>query len=59
MTERCGCEAKSLRFRNRTVVSVRAIKGRYEEEPRLIVRVREMETHELAEIHEWMWEGEQ
>lgn len=41
------------------VVSVRAIKGRYEEEPRLIVRVREMETHELHEIHDWMWEGEQ
>ena len=41
------------------VVSVRAIKGRYEEDPRLIVRVREMETHELAEIHDWMWEGEQ
>ena len=37
------------------IVSVRAIKGRYEEEPRLIVRVREMETHEIKEIHDWMW----
>ena len=37
------------------IVSVRAIKGRYEEEPRLIVRVREMETHEVVEIHDWMW----
>lgn len=37
------------------VVSVRAIKGRYEEEPRLIVRVREIETHEIKEIHDWLW----
>lgn len=37
------------------IVSVRSIKGRYEEEPRLIVRVREMETHEVVEIHDWMW----
>lgn len=39
------------------IVSSRTIKGRYEEEPRLIVRVREMETHEIKEIHDWLWEG--
>lgn len=37
------------------IVSVRSIKGRYEEEPRLIVRVRKMETHEVVEIHDWLW----
>ena len=37
------------------IVSVRAIKGQYEEKPRLIVRVREIETHEISEIHDWMW----
>lgn len=39
-----------------SIVSSRTIKGRYEEEPRLIVRLREMETHEIKEIHDWMWE---
>jgi len=38
-----------------SVVSVRALKGRYELEPRLIVRVREIDPEEVAEIHGWMW----
>lgn len=38
-----------------SVVSIRAIKGRYEETPRLIVRVREIDPEEIAEIHGWMW----
>lgn len=37
------------------IVSTRTIKGRYEEQPRLIVRVREIETHEIKEIHDWLW----
>lgn len=37
------------------IVSTRTIKGRYEEKPRLIVRVREIETHEINGIHSWMW----
>lgn len=40
------------------VVSVRAIKGRYEEEPRLIVRVREITPEEVKEIHDWLWRAE-
>ena len=40
------------------VVSVRKIKGRYETEPRLIVRVREITADEVAEIHSWMWGNE-
>lgn len=39
-----------------TVVSIRSIKGRYEEKPRLIVRVREMSVQELKEIHRFLWE---
>lgn len=38
-----------------SVVSVRKIKGRYEETPRLIVRVREISPQEVCEIHSWMW----
>jgi Holliday junction resolvase RusA-like endonuclease len=37
------------------VVSVRAIKGRYESTPRLIVRVREVEPSELLAMHSFMW----
>ena len=37
------------------VVSVRKIKGRYEEGPRLIVRVREIEADELLAAHSHMW----
>lgn len=37
------------------VVSIRAIKGRYEDKPRLIVRVREISPEEIAEIHSWLW----
>ena len=40
------------------VVSVRKIKGRYESEPRLIVRVREITPEEVNEIHSWMWGDE-
>lgn len=39
------------------VVSSREIKGRYEEEARLIVRVREISPEEVSEIHDWMWGG--
>lgn len=38
------------------VVSVRVIKGRYESEPRLIVRVRETSPAEVNEIHGWLWD---
>lgn len=41
-----------------SVVSVRKIKGRYEEEPRLIVRVRETSAAEINETHGWMWDNE-
>jgi Holliday junction resolvase RusA-like endonuclease len=37
------------------VLSVRMIKGRYEEAPRLIVRVRETDSAEIARKHQWMW----
>ena len=37
------------------VVSTRVIKGRYEEEPRLIVRVRETSPEETTETHRWLW----
>lgn len=37
------------------VVSVRAIKGRYESTPRLIVRVREVEPSELLAMHSFQW----
>lgn len=37
------------------IVSVRSIKGRYEDVPRLIVRVREIETHEIVNAHVHMW----
>lgn len=37
------------------VVSMRVIKGRYEEEPRLIVRVRETSPEEITETHRWLW----
>ena len=37
------------------IVSIRAIKGRYEEKPRLIIRVREIETHEVSEVHAFLW----
>jgi Holliday junction resolvase RusA-like endonuclease len=37
------------------IVSVRSIKGRYEEKPRLIVRVREMDEHEVTDTHAYMW----
>ena len=39
------------------VVSVRSIKGRYEETPRLIVRIRETTPEEIDEIHSWLWTG--
>lgn len=37
------------------IVSIRAIKGRYEEKPRLIVRVREIDEHEVTDAHAYMW----
>lgn len=37
------------------IVSIRAIKGRYEDKPRLIVRVREMDEHEVTDTHAYMW----
>lgn len=40
------------------VVSMRVIKGRYEDEPRLIVRIRESSPEEISEIHRWLWSDE-
>lgn len=40
------------------VVSMRIIKGRYEEKPRLIVRVREMQTTELLDSHTFLWSND-
>jgi Holliday junction resolvase RusA-like endonuclease len=37
------------------IVSTRTIKGRYEDKPRLIVRIREIETREVDSRHRWMW----
>lgn len=37
------------------IVSTRTIKGRYEEKPRLIVRVREIETRDVEIFHGYMW----
>lgn len=37
------------------VLSVRMIKGRYEESPRLIVRIRETDAAEISRSHQWMW----
>lgn len=41
-----------------SVVSVRAIKGRYEQEPRLLVRVREAFVEDIRNIHAWLWDDE-
>ena len=38
-----------------SVVSVRMIKGRYEETPRLIVRIRETDAAEVCRAHQYMW----
>ena len=38
-----------------SVLSVRMIKGRYEEQPRLIVRVREIDAAQIRSAHQWMW----
>ncbi len=41
-----------------SVVSVRSIKGLYEETPRLIVRVREISAAEIVRVHQYMWVDE-
>ena len=41
-----------------SVMSVRKIKGRYEETPRLIVRVREIDAAEICRAHQYMWVDE-
>ena len=38
-----------------SVMSVRKFKGRYEEQPRLIVRVREIDAAQIRSAHQWMW----
>ena len=38
------------------IVSTRTIKGRYEQQPRLIVRIRELDAHEITDVHRWMWD---
>lgn len=40
---------------DRNVVSVRKIKGRYEDTPKILVRVREIEPSEMMSIHSFMW----
>ena len=40
------------------VLSVRKIKGRYEEQPRLIVRIRETDAAEIGRSHQYMWVDE-
>lgn len=37
------------------VLSIRAFKGRYEETPRLIVRIRETDAAKICNLHQWMW----